>query len=316
VKSTTNVLGGGRTQWANFYNACFLTIFLLLGRGLINSIPYAVLGAVLIYTGYRLCRPSVWRHIASIGPEQLIPFTVTLVVTVCTDLLIGIGAGIATKLAMNLWLGARASIAKPLFRAMLASVKELPAYFCNPVTKREQKGNEYHLTFGKPLVCFNVLHLNSELAKIPTGVTRIYLHITEAVLLIDHTSCDKLFHFVDEHNRQGLARVEIVGLDHFARRSEFRTSMRLGTSARQRINRGFWGHAMTRLMAVHRLDHANGEHAAPDHPHLGNDELAKYALSALGPASVASSGEDLDRMALSAKDRKSRDHASSGSPRA
>ena len=40
VKSTTGILSGGRTQWANFYNACFLIIYLLLGRNLINLMPY------------------------------------------------------------------------------------------------------------------------------------------------------------------------------------------------------------------------------------------------------------------------------------
>ena len=40
-------MAGGRTQWANFYNACFLTIMLLYGRSLINMFPYPVLAAVL-----------------------------------------------------------------------------------------------------------------------------------------------------------------------------------------------------------------------------------------------------------------------------
>jgi len=37
---------GGRTQWANFYNACFLLIFLFAGRGLINLIPFSALAAI------------------------------------------------------------------------------------------------------------------------------------------------------------------------------------------------------------------------------------------------------------------------------
>src|SRR5262249_37991415 len=101
VKSTACIVGGGRTQWANFYNAIFLTIFLLFGRGLINQIPLSVLAAVLIYTGYKLCKPAVWRHMAHIGSEQLFLFATTVLVTLSTDLLWGIGAGMAAKLAMN-----------------------------------------------------------------------------------------------------------------------------------------------------------------------------------------------------------------------
>ena len=57
VKSTTGILSGARTQWANFYNACFLLAYLLLGRQLINLMPMSVLGAIVLYTGYKLCTP-------------------------------------------------------------------------------------------------------------------------------------------------------------------------------------------------------------------------------------------------------------------
>src|SRR4051794_24172385 len=84
VKSTTSILSGGRTQWANFYNACFLIIYLVLGRGLINMMPYTTLGAIVLYTGYRLCAPKVWKHVAHIGSEQLLVFATTVLVTVST----------------------------------------------------------------------------------------------------------------------------------------------------------------------------------------------------------------------------------------
>ena len=67
VKSTTAILAGARTQWANFYNASFLVIYLLLGRNLINLMPYTALGAIVLYTGYKLCAPKVWKHVAHIG---------------------------------------------------------------------------------------------------------------------------------------------------------------------------------------------------------------------------------------------------------
>ena len=62
VKSTANILGGGRTQWANFYNACFLLTFLLLGHDLIDMVPMAVLAAILVFIGYKLCKPALWLN--------------------------------------------------------------------------------------------------------------------------------------------------------------------------------------------------------------------------------------------------------------
>ena len=77
VKSTANILGGGRTQWANFYNACFLLTFLLFGRNLIDMVPTAVLAAILVFIGYKLCKPEVWLHVARVGTEQFVVFSTT-----------------------------------------------------------------------------------------------------------------------------------------------------------------------------------------------------------------------------------------------
>src|SRR5947199_1343848 len=72
VKSTACIMGGGRTQWANFYNACFLLVYLLLARPVINLMPYSVLAAMLIFTGYKLCRPKVWKQVAHNGSEKIL----------------------------------------------------------------------------------------------------------------------------------------------------------------------------------------------------------------------------------------------------
>ena len=77
--------------------------FLFLGRDLINLVPMAVLASILVYIGFKLCRPKVWWKVAQVGTEQLFVFTVTVLVTVTTDLLLGIAAGIALELTMNLW---------------------------------------------------------------------------------------------------------------------------------------------------------------------------------------------------------------------
>src|SRR5205823_1107565 len=101
------------TQWANFYNACFLIIYLLLGRSLINLMPYAALGAIVLFTGYKLCAPKVWKHMAHIGSEQLLVFTTTVLVTVSTDLLWGIAAGIVAKFLVEAAIVTRVERGRP-----------------------------------------------------------------------------------------------------------------------------------------------------------------------------------------------------------
>ena len=61
-------------------------------------VPMAVLAAILVFIGYKLCRPAVWLKVARIGTEQFVVFATTVLVTVTTDLLIGIVAGIGVEL--------------------------------------------------------------------------------------------------------------------------------------------------------------------------------------------------------------------------
>ncbi len=50
LRSSTNILVGGKTQWANFFCAMFVLAYLLLFRNVISMIPLTVLSAVVIYT--------------------------------------------------------------------------------------------------------------------------------------------------------------------------------------------------------------------------------------------------------------------------
>src|SRR4051794_723568 len=174
VKSTTSIVAGGRTQWANFYNALFLILYLVLGRGLINMMPLGALGAIVIYTGYKLCAPKVWKHVARIGGEQLFVFTATVLVTLSTDLLWGIAAGMATKLALEVWISARVERTEdhaPVGRRILCCATQAGELFRNPVVRSLEGPEGYHLYFARPLVCFNALYLNDALARIPSGAT-------------------------------------------------------------------------------------------------------------------------------------------------
>lgn len=232
VKSTACIVGGGRTQWANFYNACFLVMYLLLGRSVINLIPLSALGAIVIYTGYKLCAPKVWRHVAHIGSEQLFVFCTTVLVTVSTDLLWGIAAGILAKLLLESSIVTKVvrdrpeggESVVPALRRWLGKTGEL---FRDPVVQCGTVGNDYHLYFGRPLVCFNCMHLDAALANIPSGSTSVYLHVTELVTLIDHTAASTLLTFVENFQRNGQGIARIVGLDRLGKRSAAEAGLRV-----------------------------------------------------------------------------------------
>ncbi len=101
MKSTTNMLVGGRTLWANFYYACFQLIFLLFATTLINQIPKSALAGLLMWVGWKLCSHKVFQRIFSVGKEQMFIALVNVVVTLWTsDLLEGMIVGTAVKIVL------------------------------------------------------------------------------------------------------------------------------------------------------------------------------------------------------------------------
>ncbi|GAB4142433.1 MAG: SulP family inorganic anion transporter [Planctomycetaceae bacterium] len=226
VKSTANIIGGGRTLWANFFNAVMLVVFLTLGRSLINQVPLAVLAAILIFIGWKLCGPKVWKHIAKIGPEQLGVFLLTIVVTVSTDLLIGIGVGVFVKLLMNMSLIRLANRISGVSRngGFLSHFKGL---FKNPAGKKEFHDGVYDLTFERPLHCFNLLHVIREMQNVPEGTKTLRLHFAPLSNVIDHTSVETIFHYVEDYKLKGI-QVELDGWDRFVPLSEHDGAVRFG----------------------------------------------------------------------------------------
>jgi len=97
VRSKANIDNGARTRKANLFHGLFLLAFVLAVPSLIHSIPLAALGAMLVYTGFRLASPNEFVRTFKIGGEQFLIFVVTIVATLATDLLIGILTGIALE---------------------------------------------------------------------------------------------------------------------------------------------------------------------------------------------------------------------------
>jgi MFS superfamily sulfate permease-like transporter len=106
VRSKANIDSGARTKYANAFHGLFLLGFVLLFPGLIHSIPLAALGAMLVYTGFRLASPYEFARTWKVGVDQFVVFTGTIIATLATDLLIGIAVGIFLKVCFHLWNGA------------------------------------------------------------------------------------------------------------------------------------------------------------------------------------------------------------------
>jgi carbonic anhydrase len=98
VRTSANVNAGGKTKASTIMHGIMLLLAVALIPFLINLIPLSALAAVLIYTGYKLAKPSLFKEMYRGGFDQFVPFVVTIVAIIFTDLLIGIVIGIAVGL--------------------------------------------------------------------------------------------------------------------------------------------------------------------------------------------------------------------------
>src|ERR1051325_1915060 len=242
MKSTTNMLVGGRTLWANFYYAIFQLLFLLFATTLINQIPKAGLAGLLMCIGWKLCSHKVFKRIFSVGKEQMFIALVNVVVTLWTsDLLEGMIVGTATKVLLLVKDVIKASPGEGIG----AALKEL---FGNPIIRiGDGRGSREVMTVSANAVlrgslvemknpykiylssvtCMNLVKLDAALKKIvvPEGTKANYMLIL-AGKIVDHTTMEYLHNFQDRTIEAGHTCV-LVGMERFRGLSDHAMAYRI-----------------------------------------------------------------------------------------
>lgn len=102
VRSSANVQSGGKSKMSTILHGFLLLISVILIPTLLNMIPLAVLAAVLLLVGYKLAKPSLFKKMYHLGWKQWLPFIVTVVGIVFTDLLSGIALGMLVGIVVIL----------------------------------------------------------------------------------------------------------------------------------------------------------------------------------------------------------------------
>jgi len=98
VRSSANVNAGAKSKMSAIYHGVLLLLCVALIPGLLNLIPKSALAAVLIYTGYKLAKPALFKAYYKKGWDQFLPFVITIGAILLTDLLIGVLIGIGAGL--------------------------------------------------------------------------------------------------------------------------------------------------------------------------------------------------------------------------
>jgi len=102
VRSSANIQSGGKSKMAAIIHGFLLVGAVILIPKLINMIPLSVLAAILFIVGYKLAKPKLFRSMYKMGWKQFVPFIVTVLGIIFTDLLVGIGLGLAVGIVVIL----------------------------------------------------------------------------------------------------------------------------------------------------------------------------------------------------------------------
>lgn len=218
VRSTVNITNHAKTKWSNFYHGILLIIFLFLLTPVIQMIPYAALAAILVYIGFRLASPSVFKKIYNEGLEQLLFMLVTLIITLYTNLLWGIVAGTLFTLLVQILL-ARLPISK--FFSLSAN---------SDTSMMIDKEGVYNIKV-KGVANFLSIHKFMSLVKDIPSEKKLHIDLSDT-RLVGLTYQDNLFEYIDNYRGDG-GTVSISGIDNHVSSSTHRKALKISLDNKQ-----------------------------------------------------------------------------------
>ena len=212
IRSTVNIHNGAKTKWSNLYQGIFLFLFIVVLSPVMRQVPLCAFAILLVYTGFKLASPTVFKQVYSKGSEQLIFFLATMILTLYTNLLIGLLGGLVLVLISHMLL-ARVSVPR-FFKMVFSSGSNL---VCN-------SENDYYLKIKGVANFLSVFNINNLVSKIPSGAdVKIDLSQTR---LVGMTYMDFLVDFLKAQKETG-GKVVIAGLDSHVSTSPYNRALKI-----------------------------------------------------------------------------------------
>ena len=177
VRSSANVQAGAQTRLSTVLHGLWLLAFTVALASVLRMIPTASLGAILVYTGYKLVDVKNIRHLARYGRFPVMIYAATLIGIVATDLLTGVIIGIAL------------SVAKLIHKVSHLGIRAV----------RSDSRTDIYLDGAATFL--NMPKLASTLESLPAG-REVRIHI-EDLAYIDHACLDLLSHWKEQHEKNG-----------------------------------------------------------------------------------------------------------------
>ena len=198
IRSTVNIHNGAKTKWSNLYQGLFLLILIVVLSPIMKQVPLCAFAILLVYTGFKLASPAVFKQVYNQGPEQIIFFVFTMVLTLYTNLLVGLLGGLLLVMASHMLL-AKEPIAQ-FFKMIFSSGSS--------VVPNQDAG--YDLKIKGIANFLGILKVDKLVKKIPPG-ENVTIDLSET-RLVGMTYMEYLVDYLRMQKETG-GKVVIKGLD-------------------------------------------------------------------------------------------------------
>lgn len=189
VRSSANVNSGAKTKLSTIAHGALILISAAAIPFLLNKIPLAVLASILLVTGYKLTRPALYKKMWKSGFYQFVPFIVTIVAIVFTDLLKGVALGMVISIFFIL----RENLKSP--------------YFFKRTQHKE--GDIVHIKLSQEVSFLNKAAIKQTLEHLPENG---YVIIDASnTVYIDHDVLELISEFKEIKAKEKGIRIELIG---------------------------------------------------------------------------------------------------------
>ena len=205
ARSSVNINHGAKTKFSNFVHGVLILLFVFLLSDYIKLVPKAALMAILVFTGYKLASPKVFKDASLKGYEQFLILTVTLVSTLLTDLNKGILIGILFTVVIHL---VRSHLPATLFFKYLAK----------PYFNLAKIEDHFHLKIKGVANFVSILKLRKVLAQLPDNEKVVFDFARTR--LVDFSMLEFVNNWGRDYKTDRGGRYDIIGLDEHLTTSE------------------------------------------------------------------------------------------------
>jgi MFS superfamily sulfate permease-like transporter len=223
ARSSVSINHGAKTRYSNLFHGLLIVVYVFLLGSVIERVPIAALAAILVFTGYKLASPKVFKNAAFKGYEQVMILLVTLIATLMADLVRGIGIGILFTLVVHL---IRSHMPFALF------VK----YLAKPVYNLTKIDDHYHLKAKGVANFTNVLKIRQVLSDVPPE--REIIFDFSHTRLVDYSMLEFVDDWGRDYEKEQKGRFVVLGLDEHLTTSDHPFSIHaMPQSVKKRLSR-------------------------------------------------------------------------------